>query len=824
MGDVVLRAILLGDSAGLVKSMDQGAAASAAAAEEMKKSGKLGSDALGDLGGAGAGAGKDLEKLGKDADDSHSHLGKLFEDMGNWSSSIGLPFGNKFKEIGNNFDEAKSKGNGLESALSAIGGTALAVGVVGLAAVSAASVHLATSWQTSMTQLVTGAGESEKNISLVSKGLLGMASTYGTSTAQLAAGMYMAESAGYHGAQGLSVMAAAAQGAKVGNADLGDVTNVVTSALHDYGLSASHATGVTSALVETVASGKMHMSDLTTSIGTVLPTAAALGLKFQDVTGAIATMTAAGMSARRAAMGLNNIFLAIASPSKVAETSMASVGLTAQQVKDAMSEHGLGGALKLIEQHVGDKFPKSSVAYVEAMKNIVGGTTGYRAELMLSGSSAKIYQANVDNIGHSLGTTGTKVQGFSKIQGDLGFQMDQVRYGAEAMATKFGTALIPVVEKIVTVGEKFVNWLFDCKPLLYTVAGIIAGVLVTSIATWTAGMVAGGLAAVAAIAPTIAFGAAAGSAALAIDSAVLPIAAVVAGLAALAIGAYEVYKHWNVIWPELKKIAGDVWHGIEDVFHDFETFLKQWGPLIGAAILAPMTGGMSLVLELVITHWHDIVGFFEGIPGDITSALSSIVGDMERIATDAWHGFESAVKLGISAVEFYFVGFPEDILKWLGDVGSLLLNAGHMIIEGLVRGIKDAAGDVTHALGGIAHDALHAIENPLSIFSPSQRLHWTGEMMMVGLRNGIIDNKGLVTSALSGVASDAAGVKFDAATTGGASSLLSQNSGTNTQGFGTGGASSSSQRPTSVTVNAETNADPHQIAAQVAWVLKTAAV
>src|SRR5439155_4756198 len=122
--------------------------------------------------------------------------------------------------------------------------------------------QMAGDFQAGMTSLVTGAGESQKNIQMVSNGLLGLATQTGTSTKQLTDGMYMIESAGYHGADGLKVLQASAEGAKVGAANLADVANGVTTALTDYHMPASQAVSVTNDLIATVASGKTHMQDL----------------------------------------------------------------------------------------------------------------------------------------------------------------------------------------------------------------------------------------------------------------------------------------------------------------------------------------------------------------------------------------------------------------------------------------------------------------------------------------------------------------------------------------------------------------------------------
>ena len=309
---------------------------------------------------------------------------------------------------------------------------------------AAASLKMATDFQTAVTQLVTGAGESEKNVKMISSGILEMAGTVGQTPAELAKGLYLIESAGFHGASGLKVLKAAAEGAAVGGAQMSDVSNALTTALHDYNIPAARAGQVTSALIETVALGKTHLADLSQSMGRVMPTASALGVSFQQVTGAIATMTNSGLSARFASMHLQNTLLALSAPSKNASDAMASVGLSSQSVKNALDgPEGLQGALKLIEQHVSQTFPNGSVQSVNAFKNIMGGATGYSTALMLSGSHSKEFAKNVDQIGQRLDAVKPKVQGFALVQKDLGFQMKQLGASASSAAINVGTWLLP---------------------------------------------------------------------------------------------------------------------------------------------------------------------------------------------------------------------------------------------------------------------------------------------------------------------------------------------------------------------------------------------
>ena len=306
--------------------------------------------------------------------------------------------------------------------------------VAGLATVAVASTKMAMDFQDSTTQLVTGAGESESAIAGVRKGILDMAGAVGTAPEQLSKGLYMIESAGYHGAQGLSVLKAAAMGAKVGGADMETVANALTTAMTDYNIPATRANAVTSALVATVAAGKMHMQDLGNALGMVMPKASALGVSFQDVNGALATMTATGMSARRASMNLSNTILSLGAPSKGAADALQGIGLTAQQVKDDLGTKGLAATMDLIEKHVSDTFPKGSVEAVTALKKIMGGTVGYGTALALTGTHMATFEANVKSVGKALNGQNDAVQGSDLVKEDLKFKIDSLKASFSAIA------------------------------------------------------------------------------------------------------------------------------------------------------------------------------------------------------------------------------------------------------------------------------------------------------------------------------------------------------------------------------------------------------
>jgi len=333
----------------------------------------------------------------------------------------------------------------------------------GLAAlgVGAASVKMAGDFQASMTSLVTGAGESQKNIGLVSQGILKMATETGTSTKQLSDGMYMIESAGYHGQAGLDVLRAAAEGAKVGNADLGVVADGVTTIMTDYADKNVSAAAATNFLVATVASGKTHMQDLSASLASILPTASSVKVGLGDVMGAMATMTGEGVPAADAATYLRQTLMQLASPSKSGAKALEDIGLSAQQVSDSMKV-SLPATLGMIMDHLKNKFPEGSIAFQDALKNIAGGSKQMQGMLDLTGTHLQTFKDNVDNISGAVKKGGSGISGWSDVQKDFNFKMDQAKAGVETLGIDIGSVLLPPLSNIVgAIGPiltNFDNW------------------------------------------------------------------------------------------------------------------------------------------------------------------------------------------------------------------------------------------------------------------------------------------------------------------------------------------------------------------------------
>lgn len=520
--------------------------------------------------------------------------------------------------------------DGAKKAQDVIGGFAK-IGATALLAVGAAAVaggiaatKMAGDFQAGMTSLVTGAGESTKNIKMVGAGILDLATQTGTSTKQLTDGMYMIESAGFHGADGLNVLKSAAMGAKVGNADLAAVANGVTTALTDYAMPASKASAVTNDLIATVASGKTTMQALSTAMSTILPTAASVGVGLTDVSGAMATMTGQGTGAAQASTYLRQLLMALENPAKKGADALASIGLKSADVAAEMKV-SLPGALTMITDHLKTKFPEGSSAYIKALADISGGSKQMQGMLQLTGTHLNVFKGNVESISDAVKQGGDSINGWSNVQSNFNFKMDRAREVVETLGIKLGTKLLPMVanllDKIMPVITSFGDWLIKSGALengFNMLVGAVSGVIN-------------------AVSNVVSFFQQNHAALAALQTILIVVAGVIAGLLVYAFVAATIAA-WNMA---------------------VAVFAATWEFILVGAIVAAVIA----VVVLAFQHWGAITKWFQGIWAAVSSWFMGILGAIGAFFVGLWQGLAN-----------WFIGMWKGIITGLTAAWNFIVN------------------------------------------------------------------------------------------------------------------------------------------------------
>lgn len=346
----------------------------------------------------------------------------------------------------------------------------IANGITKVAAVTAVVVagiglDMAAHFQKSTELLVTAGGESQSALEGIRQGILNISSGTGTSAEQLSEGMYVMEKAGYRGAAGLAALQASAEGAKAENVDLGIMTQATTDILLDYGYKMGTADDATKSSVSVVnqlvaASGaaKTTMTDFAASMAAVVPIASAAHISFDQVGGAIATMTQHGQTAQQSSQNLANLIQALIRPNNLASNAMQQMGIDTVGLAQHLGDNGLSGTLKTVSEAILKHMGPDGQVVMDTMKNSASATADLRSEMakmppdlaklsqsLLDGSeSQKDYQKAAKDMGGSAGAVGDQFLSLYKASQGVN---DAMKNGQPSMMT-YQAALTKVLGNV----------------------------------------------------------------------------------------------------------------------------------------------------------------------------------------------------------------------------------------------------------------------------------------------------------------------------------------------------------------------------------------
>ena len=322
---------------------------------------------------------------------------------------------------------AKSVGKMGAKAGLAFGAAATAVGVTG--------VQAASSFEKSMREVLTllpnaGAetfGELSDQVKTFSK-------EFGVLPNEVIPSLYQALSAGVPQENVFEFLEVAQKAAKGGVTDLETAVDGITSVVNAYGADVLDAAEASDLMFTAVRLGKTDFTQLSNSMFQVAPIASALGVEFQDVTGALANLTAQG------------------TPTKVAAT----------QMKAALSELGKEGtkADKAFREIAGVGFTdfiasggdtaeafillsEGAAASNQSVLDMFGSIEAGQAVLGLTSDGGEAFNATLAEMSNSAGATDAA---FDTMDQGLAANFDRIKANIEVLKIEIGQKLAPLVE------------------------------------------------------------------------------------------------------------------------------------------------------------------------------------------------------------------------------------------------------------------------------------------------------------------------------------------------------------------------------------------
>lgn len=216
------------------------------------------------------------------------------------------------------------------------------------------------------------------------------------------------------------------------------------------------------------------------------------------------------------------------------------------------------------------------------------------------------------------------------------------------------------------------------------------------------------------------------------------------------------------------------WESIKQIFSNAIAFVISWMQVSFVA------KGISLVKNMATGIPNLIKGLWSSGKNLFSQGVSACINFIKNLLTGAKSNFNTLRTFGANAFQALWSvaknmmsrllssvissirQVPTNVRNFMNQAVNVIKNInlfsiGKNMIQGLVNGIKNMAGNVVGAIGSVVKGGINAAKKKLGINSPSKLFtqfgKWTGE----GLAIGIDDENNRVTKASKGLANSVIG-------------------------------------------------------------------
>jgi hypothetical protein len=510
----------------------------------------------------------------------------------------------------------------------------------------------------------------------------------------------------------------------------------------------------------------------------VIPIAAAMHVGFDEVGGALASMSRLGTNAAEGTTALRAVLAGFLKPTKQTADGLMDIGTSAGEVRKELADKGLLATLLDLKA--------KTHGNLDEFAKLVPNIRGLAGALGLTGANAKDNAKIFDQLSHSSGATNEAF----KITSQDGAQKLHVAMASfQAAMIQIGEKVVPVFAKIATLISGAFNAFDDLPAPVKKAAGefilflaILGPVLLIAVKLEKAIIALKESQLIAAVATKV-WTAAQWLLNAALDA--NPIAIVIIALAALVAGIIIAYQHSETF----RKIVKEAFDAVKGAANAVLDFFRQHWPEIAVLILGPfaplvliagnafgirdkLVGAFNAVKDFVRQHWPEIAtlisgpfaplvllatgafgvraalegaikavkSFVEEKIGDIVDFFRNLPGRISTVFTAAWKAIVDDLHGPVLTLKGWFKDRIDDIVtfweRFPGRVGRALVDAAE---EG-EKLIKKALHKLFSVLPGFVKDIL-GIDSPSKVFAE------IGDAIIMGVVHGIERSSGKLLSA-----------------------------------------------------------------------------
>lgn len=370
-------------------------------------------------------------------------------------------------KISKNLDDAGKKAGKLFA-----GGLAVATGAV--SGLATASVRAFSDFESEFAKIEGLVGVGGEELEKLKESAKTLGPEFGKSGQEAAEALFFITSAGLEGSDATDVLEASLKASASGLGETSTVADLATSAMNAYGSEILSATDATDVLTAAVREGKLEPDELSGAMGQVLPVASSMGVSFDEVGAAFASMSRTGTGASEAATQLRGIMTSILKPTTQAEEALGEMGLSSSGLKQQIKDEGLLSVLDTLTTSMGDN--------EVGAEQVFGNVRALSGVMDLMGSNVEGTREIFDNMTDS---SGVLDEAFGATSETAEFKFNQAMEKMKGVGLDIGGTLMPVLATLFTtlapiikdVGEQLLIAFEEALPSIEMLVDALPGLL-----------------------------------------------------------------------------------------------------------------------------------------------------------------------------------------------------------------------------------------------------------------------------------------------------------------------------------------------------------
>ena len=352
------------------------------------------------------------------------------------------------KRLGQDLEKSKKT---VGAKLGSIAKIATGIGVAALAGVATASVGMAKQLEKSFAEVRTLLPDiSNQSFDEMRTGLRGLQAEFAILSDDAVPALYQAISASVPPSNVIEFMEIASKASIGGITSLETAVDGLSTIVNTYGDEVIGAGQVSDIMFTTVKLGKTTFDQLSRTLYNVVPTAKSLGIGFDQVGAALATMTAQGVPTAQATTQLRQLFVELSKETDLADAVMAKFGKSFAELS------GEGVDFATVMQGVRDSMPEAE------FRKLFSSVEAQGAALLTTGDAFDRFK---DSLEATTTAAGATEAAFKTMSETASFKMDKALTALKLTMENLGTLILPVLATAVTAAltalKAIGNWIRD---------------------------------------------------------------------------------------------------------------------------------------------------------------------------------------------------------------------------------------------------------------------------------------------------------------------------------------------------------------------------